>query len=207
MCQGIIYKATNLINGKCYVGKTTTSLRQRKIEHFCDMRNRLNNIYFHNALKKYGIENFKWEVIFECDDELILNVMETFKIMVYHSHKSEGLGYNLTWGGEGVSGWKHTDETKETLRNYMISLGDDNPAKKYENRIKISNALKGHSCSDETKQKISCKMTNNNNAQKYSEDVIFNVFDLRRNGMSLGKIAKYMNIPKSTICNWFRKTS
>ena len=114
MCQGIIYKSTNLINGKCYIGKTITSLTKRKNNHIYTSKKFNENgkcskdeyrCYFYNALNKYGIENFKWEIIYECDDELILNIMETMKIIVNHSHRSEG-GYNITWGGEGCSGYR-----------------------------------------------------------------------------------------------------
>ena len=113
----VIYKATNLINGKCYIGKTIQEFRIRKTRHFQDIKNSSDNAYFHNAIKKYGKKNFTWEVIFECDDVLILNVMETMKIIVNHSHWTEGKGYNLTWGGEceQKKGFKHTEETKKKM--------------------------------------------------------------------------------------------
>lgn len=98
--SGIIYKSTNIINGKCYIGQTIQDFNERKGEHFRNAVYYDSQTYFHRAIRKYGIENFKWEIIFECDDSLVLNVMETFKIMVNHSHVREGNGYNLTWGGE-----------------------------------------------------------------------------------------------------------
>jgi predicted GIY-YIG superfamily endonuclease len=55
----IVYKATNKINGKIYVGKTY-NFEKRKKEHIYDID---NDIPFHRALKKYGIDNFEWEII------------------------------------------------------------------------------------------------------------------------------------------------
>lgn len=112
----IIYKATNLINNKKYVGKTIKTLEDRKYEHIYKAnKGDCYTSYFHNALKLYGIENFKWEVLCECDDVLILNIMETMKIIVEHSHVSDG-GYNMTWGGDGLpKGYKHSAETKRKV--------------------------------------------------------------------------------------------
>ena len=51
----IIYKATNLVNGKIYIGQTINTLEYRKNQHFREARcEKRKNIYFHNALNKYG---------------------------------------------------------------------------------------------------------------------------------------------------------
>ena len=55
----VIYTATNKINGKIYVGKTY-NFEKRKQEHIYDID---NDIPFHRALKKYGIENFELKMI------------------------------------------------------------------------------------------------------------------------------------------------
>ena len=55
----VIYTATNKINGKIYVGKTYNFEKRRK-EHFYDID---DDIPFHRALKKYGVENFEWKII------------------------------------------------------------------------------------------------------------------------------------------------
>ena len=55
----VIYKVTNSINGKVYVGKTY-NFEKRKREHIYDIE---DNLPFHRALKKYGIDNFVWEII------------------------------------------------------------------------------------------------------------------------------------------------
>ena len=158
MRQGVIYRATNLINGKCYIGKTICKLTKRKREHIYSSRHlkekkecldiKNDDVYFHRAINKYDIENFKWEIIFECDDELILGIMETMKIIVNHSHVSEN-GYNLTWGNDGTYGYNHTEETKKKISNKLFEFYLTEKGK--ELRLKI----KGHSVSEEGRQKIS----------------------------------------------------
>lgn len=135
----IIYKVTNMVNNKIYIGKTIYTLNKRKSEHIITTKSKCGNMVFHKAIRKYGEENFKWETIYECDDELILNIMETMKIIVNHSHMSEG-GYNLTWGGEGISGYKFTDEQKKKLS---------------ESHKGITSNRKGVKLSKETKKKLS----------------------------------------------------
>lgn len=139
MVYGIVYKVTNAINGKCYIGQTIKTLKKRINEHKQNIKlNRYPIVILYKAIKKYGWDNFKWEVIKECDSREILNIMETFMIIVYKTHMSEN-GYNMTWGGDGINGYNHSDETKR----------------------KISCANKGNKFwlgkrhSDETKRKIS----------------------------------------------------
>lgn len=99
MFKGIIYQITNKVNGKVYIGQTKHSLEKRKKEHMNAVRTGIKMSYIHKAIRRYGAGCFSWRVLYLCDDPLVLNLMETFKIMVNHSHVSEG-GYNLTWGGE-----------------------------------------------------------------------------------------------------------
>jgi group I intron endonuclease len=62
----VIYKATNKINGKSYVGQTIRTLNERKQSHLNDSNNN-STCYFHNAIRKYGKASFKWEILDECD--------------------------------------------------------------------------------------------------------------------------------------------
>ncbi len=118
----VIYRATNIITGQCYIGQSV-NFPDRKRVHIRRALKNEDNWVFHRAIRKYGADNFKWEIIYECKDKLILNVMETMKIIVNHSHISEG-GYNMTWGGDGTSGYKHTDETKKIISNRMSGINN-----------------------------------------------------------------------------------
>ena len=76
--MGLIYKATNIINGKYYIGLTNRKLKTRISEHVLDSINEKSKLkfsIFHLALKKYGIENFKWEILEECN----LEELESFE--------------------------------------------------------------------------------------------------------------------------------
>jgi group I intron endonuclease len=77
----IIYKATNLINNKIYIGKTIRTLDDRRKAHIIESHN--SKVYFHDAIRKYGENSFSWEVLTEADSESKLNVLEKFYIACY----------------------------------------------------------------------------------------------------------------------------
>ena len=105
---GVIYKWTNKINGKSYIGQTIDE-EGRKKDH---IRGKYK-CYFHDAIKKYGIENFDYEVI-ERIEESLLSEREIYWINYYDTFNN---GYNLTLGGEGTRGFSHgfTEEQKKNL--------------------------------------------------------------------------------------------
>ena len=90
-----IYLITNLITNQHYVGKTKYSLAHRFYQH-CN--NMYYHTYIHNAILKYGKENFSICELHQCDDA-DWQFWETYFIKKYNAHYSAG-GYNLTWGGE-----------------------------------------------------------------------------------------------------------
>lgn len=126
--MGIIYKATDLSNGKVYIGRTIVSIESRKYEHIRDAYTNRDKMYFHRAIRKRGPDNFHWEVLCEAPSKEELNLFETFYIISHHSHKSEG-GYNLTWGGEGGTHCvPHTAEGKKHMsENHADVSGPNNP--------------------------------------------------------------------------------
>lgn len=100
-----IYKFTNKINGHCYIGQTN-NLQKRYNGHKSESFNSKVNGYWlplHCAIRKYGIENFSYEVIEEIADgesQQFINEREKYFIQYYHSLIDEN-GYNVTIGGEG----------------------------------------------------------------------------------------------------------
>ena len=95
---GFIYKITNNLNQKVYIGKTIGSIEKRWQEHKADAykeRNEKRPLY--NAIRKYGIENFSIEMIEECELSELSN-REIYWIEEYHSFSN---GYNATLGGDG----------------------------------------------------------------------------------------------------------
>jgi len=95
----IIYKATNKINNKIYIGQTTNTLQYRANQHFREAkREDRPNTYFHNAIEKYGFENFTFEVIDSANIIDELNLKEQYWIRFYDSTNKQ-IGYNLDSGG------------------------------------------------------------------------------------------------------------
>ena len=93
-----IYKITNLINGKAYIGKTLLTIEERWKEHCRDARKeRCEKRPLYSAMNKYGFENFKVEQIEECDDNTV-NEQEVYWIEHFGTFKD---GYNATIGGDG----------------------------------------------------------------------------------------------------------
>ena len=184
--MGVIYKATNLINGKLYIGQTIDFV-SRVTKHKSDARHafeRKDSSYFHKAMHKYGVDNFKFEIIEKIDNSL-LNEREKFWIKELNTFAPNG--YNLTLGGDAFDGFvrKQTEEEKKKRKETLIKYYENNPELKKERqqktkklwenaeyRIKVINGIKnfnkknpgffakennpfyGHNHTEETKAKL-----------------------------------------------------
>lgn len=112
----IIYKVINIKNNKLYIGMTTKTLKYRKNTHLNSMKCGSNYI-FHNAIRKYGIDNFEWEIICECFSKEELNEKEIYYIKEFNTLTPNG--YNISTGGSG--GDMFTDNpNKEKIRQKYI---------------------------------------------------------------------------------------
>ena len=107
-----IYKITNLINSKRYIG--FTGEKNPKHRWWQHSSGRSQCLAVCGAISKYGKEQFSFEVIYQSKDgEHTLKIMEPYFIALNHSYRD---GYNLTKGGEGTSGYKRTPEQVEKIR-------------------------------------------------------------------------------------------
>lgn len=114
--MALIYKITNKIDGKQYIGATIYKLNERWNRHTSDTLLKKDNQYLHSAMRKHGIENFTIEILEEHPDaNYTFNTLESKYIKEYKTHSTEN-GYNMTWGGDGWLGMKHSEKTKEKLR-------------------------------------------------------------------------------------------
>ncbi len=93
MSHSTIYKVTNIINNKFYIGKTIQRFWKRKSQHKSSALGNKLQTHFHRAIRKYGFESFKWEILFEgeCSSNK-LNDLEIFYIGYYDTFKN---GYNI----------------------------------------------------------------------------------------------------------------
>ncbi len=115
-----IYKVTNLVNGKIYIGYDS-DWPTRMSQH-CGAYKR-SDYAFYAAIRKYGWDNFCWECVYQSKDEHhTKNVMESYFIEHYRSYVGfdDCNGYNMTLGGDGTSGYKHSSEQKENKKTYYI---------------------------------------------------------------------------------------
>ena len=149
-----IYKTTNLINGKIYIGCSTRSVEES--ESYLG-----SGTYIKVALAKYGSENFTKEILYTCNNKEDLSAAEKRFISEYNSTNSR-IGYNVQDGGYGGNGhYERTDDHRaylsEQIKKAMRSNWDD--PKQIEARSKaVANRnrtyCKGRPISEEHKRKV-----------------------------------------------------
>ena len=144
---GYIYKVTNLIDGRIYIG-------QHKSEVF-DESYKGSGTYIKRAISKHGWDNFKVEMLCPCFSIEELNEEEIFAID-YFNARDKSIGYNLTAGGLGHLNYSPTEETRIKLskrskgnQNFLGHTHSD------EWRHNMSVILSGREFSDETRNKMS----------------------------------------------------
>ena len=123
--EWIIYKHTNKINGKCYIGQTKQTANQR----WRNGDGYKNNVYFYHSIKKYGWDNFEHKILEKnIDNVKKANDREIYWISKYDSYKN---GYNLTSGGDnrdhlGIPVLQINTKTLEIANAYQtIRLAED----------------------------------------------------------------------------------
>lgn len=125
----VIYKTTNLVNGKIYIGQDS----KNNPEYLG------SGTLVRLAIKKYGKENFEKEILEECDNLEILNEREIFWIKELNSI-DKIIGYNIHEGGSGGDNFKNNPNL-EVIRKKM-SLGKKGKKLTDEHKESIANALK-----------------------------------------------------------------
>jgi group I intron endonuclease len=187
-----LYKITNTVNNKCYIGFTSLSVEQRFRTHIKNSKYKRNNQKLYNAIRKYGVDKFIVEQIYQGIDAL---QKEDEFIKKY---KAE---YNMTEGGNNPplqtgNKWNMTEEAKAKLRK-------PKPPRTPEHAEKIASQLRGRKLSKEHIQKIIENRTpnrpfgNTNRAKSYVvtypnglEEVIFNI----------SEFARKHNLSRPSIC-------
>ena len=96
--MAFIYKITNKVNQKSYIGKTMKTIQERWNYHIVDSkRERCSDRPLYKAMNKYGINNFVIEEVEQCSD-IIVNEREQYWIQYFDTYNN---GYNATLGGDG----------------------------------------------------------------------------------------------------------
>ena len=154
----VIYLITNLINNKKYVGQTQQGREEkRRREHFVYTVN--DNKILHNAIRKYGQENFEVKVIETDIPEELIDDREHYYIKYYNTFYLNGQGYNMTEGGQGIHGYIHTKETKQHIKESNLTtwqrIREEEPERYRKLGIARGLALKGKPKSEAHKAKLS----------------------------------------------------
>ena len=149
-------------NGKKYIGITSMPVerRWRKGQAY------ENNSHFTNAIKKYGWENIKHKVLFSNLTEEKAKQLEKQYILMFKTNDRR-YGYNITDGGEGVKGFRFSEESKRKMsekrkghkfseeHNANISRALKGIPKSEEHKLKQRMTMTGRKASEETKKKFS----------------------------------------------------
>jgi group I intron endonuclease len=152
----VVYKITNIINGKFYFGITMCSLSKRWTEHKCKSKSSKSHLAL--AMVKYGVDNFIIEKISDCDSEDKMYELEVSLIKQFKTNNPE-FGYNNSIGGEISSkGKKISDETRGKLSEYQKYRARKPHSQ--ETKDKIGRANKGNKISEEQKKSVSERFKN-----------------------------------------------
>lgn len=181
-----IYKITNKINNKIYIGLTTTSIARRWHQHCYKAQNDEHPTVIDQAIRKYGKENFIVEKVDETDDRDTLNQLEIKYIAEYNSLAP--IGYNISTGGGqpapqmyseasnlkrrekmlqhwengfvGFRGQHHSDEAKKLISDHNANKGDKYiiTPKRQAHLEKLANSNRGRTQSSETRAKRSASL-------------------------------------------------
>jgi len=197
----IVYMAINKENGKKYIGKTIRTLSHAKSRHHDRSKNGLNT-RFYNAIRKYGFHSFTWKILYTGKSDEDICEKEKFFIKKFKTKDSK-YGYNMTDGGDGLSGFSASEETR--LKLSKLSSGENNPCyglygkdhpaygNKYSDEVKkkISNRFKNIPKTKEHKEKLRKSRLD---SSEYSYEIRLKMIKLREDGFTYRKIAEMLNI-------------
>jgi len=196
-----LYRHTNKLNGKSYIGLTSKSVDTRWQEHLTEASTQASSTYhtkFKRALRKYGADMFEHELLETVDTKEEAMVQEQWWIALYNTYYE---GYNLTHGGDYFTptGENHQYFGKSVIdengarEKIQEILRNNNPAKRPEVRKKLSKYLTVNNPmrSPETVE----RMRQSKIGSKASEET--------KRKMSLSRIGKTFEI---ATCPWCHKT-
>jgi group I intron endonuclease len=162
-----IYKFTHIESGRSYIGQTIQDPNNRRLEHISHARYSPKSHHFHNALRKYGIENFTFDVIASASSMAELNALEIEYVKKYDSINN---GFNIRDAGgnkrHNPESIKRMSESQKEAHARRRRLGTDTFTRKdgglmngkthrEDSKTKMSISHMGKVMSDETKKKIS----------------------------------------------------
>lgn len=168
-----IYKIKNVINNKSYIGSSININNRIKQHKESLLKGKHHSIKLQRSYDKYGVNNFKFEIIEEVPNENLID-REQHYINLFDSYNN---GYNSVGYAGSNLGMKHGDFTKNKIR--LSSIGNKNMLDKKhtdETKNKIREKLKGLSKSDD----IKLKMVVSHTGKKLSNETKLKLSDLKK---------------------------
>lgn len=191
-----IYKITNKINGRCYIGQTNNPKRrfqEHKNMGYTDGTGKL--LYY--AFNKYGIENFTFEVI---DSGENYDELEKYYIEKFNSFAD---GYNCTIGGENPPIGSHTIYTDDEINEVIeLLMNTELTFKEISNITNIPDGYINHINTGNSRKRDDLVYPLRNKAPFLSEEIILEIIELLLGrDYTQKEIAKMYNVARSTITN------
>ena len=198
MTFGFIYKI-QFLNGKHYIGLTTTSLEQRQSEHNICAKQGHTKCILYNALKKYEmIDHFELIQIDTADTLEELYKKEIEHIVKYNSYYMNGNGYNMTYGGDGTHGYIFTEEDNKKNSEAHKKYYQDNPHAKEQLSIIKKKYYQEHPEAKEQISIIKKKYYENTESIKKCSEAQKKRFENTNGGKEHGeKMKKHFENPES----------
>lgn len=169
-----IYKITNKINGKCYIGQSI-DIETRLKQHQKKIGSEENPMYV--DFKTYGLENFSFEVLQECDRQY-LNDREAYWSEYYNSFNE---GYNLTKGGGGKFGHdRFISTTESNISNLVITFLNGLLDEKIEKLDKKGISIENKDSYQKRIVYLKEKYQENKDKQEYIKQLIYLIDNMER---------------------------
>jgi len=163
MNEYIIYKATNKINNKSYIGFDSNWPKRQ--QNHRRMAERDSSTAFHCAIRKWGWDNFVWSVIYSSNEkDHTKNIMEEYFIRNHKTHVNDKNGYNMTYGGDGLL--NPDEETRRKIGSANRGKKRGSPSEETKRKIGLANSKKKRT--EEEKQHL----RQLNLGKKHSEETI-----------------------------------
>ena len=205
--SAIVYKITNQLTNKSYIGWTSQSLDNRWLQHKKLAKKNLDNRPFYNAIRKYGTDCWTTEVLITTEDKTVAKQKEIDYIELFESYNH---GYNATRGGDGNNDIKMSSESNQARsralkglpKNYDRMAGKTHSE---ETKAKMSQAHKGMKkpwIKWNREQVIKSAMTR----RALTEQQYNQIHELRKTGLRICDIAKQVNTSSDLVKKWLNKS-
>ncbi len=206
----IVYKFTNLISNKSYIGYTKFSLEKRWDQH-CKLSNKnLDNRKFYNAIRKYGTDCWNKEILFEVEEHGCAQKKEIEFIEKFDTFNN---GYNLTLGGDGNNGIVMSEASN--LKRSIALKGKPKSKEtiaKFKSRTQTSETIDKISMSHKGKKKPWVKWNSDQITKRaltrrsLSKDQYDTIIMMKKQNKSLKNISILLNINYDVVKKWHNKS-